>query len=176
MAIQDEVPKSRLTLRYKTEVNGAPEFINLPLRLLILGDMSLGTSADRKVDFEERRVRNLDGKNTNQVMKDMKMNLEFVVPNKIDPAESDELKVNLPIDSMKAFRPDGFADNIPKVKGLLLLKKLLQEVQANVANSKEFRKLLADVYANEEQFKKILDELEGFDAYKLALGGDKKAE
>ena len=62
MAIQDEIPKSRLTLRYKTEVNGQPQDIQLPLRVAVTGDFSNGTSKDRKVDLEERRMRNLDGK------------------------------------------------------------------------------------------------------------------
>ena len=61
MAIQDEIPKSRLTLRYKTEVSGQPEDLTLPMRLLVTGDFSLGTSKDRKVDLEERRLRNMDG-------------------------------------------------------------------------------------------------------------------
>ena len=51
MAIQDEIPKSRLTLRYKTEVSGQPEDLTLPMRLLVTGDYSLGTSKDRKVDL-----------------------------------------------------------------------------------------------------------------------------
>jgi type VI secretion system protein ImpB len=35
MAIQDEIPKSRLTLKYKTEVDGQPEDLSLPLRMLV---------------------------------------------------------------------------------------------------------------------------------------------
>jgi type VI secretion system protein ImpB len=80
MAIQDEIPKSRLTLRYKTEVSGQPEDLTLPMRLLVTGDYSLGTSKDRKVDLEERRLRNMDGKNTDEVMKDMGMSLKMAVP------------------------------------------------------------------------------------------------
>ena len=84
MAIQDEIPKSRLTLRYETEVNGQLEDMTLPLRLLITGDFSQGTSSDRTLDLDERRIRNLDGKNTDSVMKDMGMTLNFSVENKID--------------------------------------------------------------------------------------------
>src|SRR2546421_9397178 len=85
MAVQDEVPKSRITLRYRTEINGTPEDITLPLRLLVMGDLSQGTSADRKVDLEERKIRNFDGKNTAAVMKDMKMSVNFTCANKVDP-------------------------------------------------------------------------------------------
>ncbi len=59
MAIQDEIPKSRLTLRYKTEVNGRPEDLSLPMRFMVMGDFSKGGSKDRKMDLEERQVRNM---------------------------------------------------------------------------------------------------------------------
>lgn len=167
MAVQDEVPKSRLTLRYRTEINGQPEDVDLPLRLMVLGDFSLGTSTDRKVDFDERKLRSLDGKNLNAAMKDMNMSLQLTVPNKVDPDQSEELELNIPIRSMKSFSPDEIAKNIPKVKALLLLKKLLLEVESNVANNKEFRKLLTDVYQNEEAFKAVTEQLKDYDSFKL---------
>ena len=56
MAVQDEIPKSRLTLRYKTEINGTPADVVLPLRQLITGDFSGGSSVDAKLDLEERQM------------------------------------------------------------------------------------------------------------------------
>ena len=104
MAIQDEIPKSRLTLRYKTEVSGQPEDVSLPLRLLVEGDFSLGSSKDRKVDLEERRLRTLDGTNTDAAMKDMGMSLKFAVSNKIDPEMAEDMDVEIPIDSTVEIR------------------------------------------------------------------------
>ncbi len=167
MAIQDEIPKSRLTLRYKTEVNGRPEDIKLPLRLAVLGDFSLGSSKDRKLDLEERRFRNLDGRNTDSVMKDMGISIRFSVPNKLDPASGEDMQVEVPIDGMKSFSPDKVAENIPKVKGLLMLKRLLEEVVSNVDNRKEYRKLLSELLSNQEALKKMMEELKGFESFKL---------
>ncbi len=173
MAVQDEVPKSRITLRYRTEVNGTPEDVDLPLRLLVLGDFSQGSSADRKVDLEERKLRNLDGTNTGSVMKDMKMSVQLQVPNKIDPANSENIDVNLAIQSMKSFSPDEVAKNIPKLRALLTLKKLLQEVESNIGNSKDFRKLVSDLYANPEAYNKLKEELKGFEGFKLPVAEKK---
>jgi type VI secretion system protein ImpB len=170
MSIQDEIPKSRLTLRYKTEVNGQPEDINLPLRLQVIGDFSLGTSKDRKVDLEERRIRNLDGRNTDAVMKDMGMSLTFPVANKIDPEKAEELQVSIPIDKMKSFSPAEVAKHVPKVNGLLALKKLLEEALSNVDNRKDFRKLLNDLMADQQALAKVLEELKGFEGFKLPKG------
>ena len=172
MAIQDQIPKSRLTLRYKTEVNGQPEDINLPLRLLVTGDFSLGSSKDSKLDLEERRVRSMDGKNTNAVMKDMGMSLKFAVPNKVDPDKEEDLQVEIPVDSMKSFSPDTVAKNVPKLKGLLMLKELLQEVLSNVDNRKEFRNLLGELLNNEEALGKMMAELKVYESFKLSRPTD----
>ncbi|MFU8789776.1 MAG: type VI secretion system contractile sheath small subunit [Methylobacter sp.] len=167
MAIQDEIPKSRLTLRYKTEVNGQPEDITLPMRLLITGDFSQGSSNDRIVDLDERRIRNLDGTNTDQVMKDMGMSLNFTVENKIDGGEEEDLQISLPIDSIKSFSPEQVAQHVPKLKGLLALKDLIGEMLSNVDNRKELRKLMDELMSNPESLEKVLADLKGFDSFKL---------
>lgn len=172
MAIQDEIPKSRLTLRYKTEVNGQPEDVTLPLRLMVEGDFSLGTSQDRSLDLEERRLRNLDGTNTDAVMKDMGISLNYSVTNRIDPESSDDMDVEIPIDSMKSFSPDKVAMHVPKVKGLLQMKKLLEEVISNVDNRKEFRKLLNELMSDEEALAKMMEQLKGYESLKLPMGGE----
>lgn len=170
MSIQDEVPKSRLTLRYKTEVNGQPEDVNLPLRMLVTGDFSQGSSKDQKVDLEERRVRNLDGKNLDAVMADMGMKLQFNVANKIDPDKEQDLQVDLPIDSLKSFNPDQVCEHVPKLRGLLTVKELLTEVIANMDNRKDFRKLLGELLGNQAALAEMLKEFEGFDSFKLPAG------
>ncbi len=170
MAIQDEIPKSRLTLRYRTEIQGKPEDVALPLRLLVAGDLSQGASNDRKLDLEERRLRTLDGTNLDAVMKDMGMSLKFAVGNKIDPQNSDDMNVDIPIESIKSFSPDEIARHVPKLKGILQIKKLLEEVISNVDNRKEFRKLLNDLMGNEEALAKMLEQLKDYQSLKLSLG------
>lgn len=170
MAVQDEVPKSRITLRYRTEISGTPEDVTLPLRLMVIGDFSQGTSTDRKVDLEERKIRNLDGTNTAAVMKDMKMSLKAEVANKIDPENSEKIKVDLPINNMKSFGPDEIAKNVPKLRALLMLRKLLLEIDSNMGNSKELRKLVGDLYGNEAALKKLREDLKAFEGLKLPAG------
>lgn len=171
MAIQDEIPKSRLTLRYKTEVNGELQDVTLPMRLLVAGDFSRGTSRDRAVDLEERSIRTMDGTNTDAVMKDMGIRLDLAVANKIDPDKASELQVRIPVESMKSFSPDEVAQSVPKVKGLLTLKRLLEEMLSNVDNRKEFRNLLGELMANDQALAKVLEELKGFDGLRLPPGG-----
>lgn len=167
MAIQDEIPKSRLTLRYKTEVSGQPEDVSLPLRLLVEGNFSMGSSKDRKLDLEERRLRTLDGTNTDAVMKDMGMSLKFAVSNKIDPEMAEDMDVEIPVDSMRSFSPDHIAKHVPKLRGVLQMKKLLEEVVSNVDNRKDFRKLLNELMSDEEALGKMMEQLKGYESLKL---------
>ena len=124
MAIQDEISKSRITLTYRTTINGAQETINLPFRLLVLGDFSLGSAVDRPKDLEERAPRTINGRNLDSVMADMQMSLQLTVPNRINPSKEESLQVTLPITKMRSFAPEEVAKHVPKVRALLLLKTL----------------------------------------------------
>ena len=178
MAVQDETPKSRITLTYKTEVEGEPAVVNLPFRILVLGDFSGGSSKDRKLDLEERNLRSLDGRNTNQVMRDMNISLDCVVPNKLSQDE-ESIRVQLNFDSINSFSPEEVARQIPQVRSLLLLKKLLEEVQSNVANKKEFAQLLGKLFSSDDLLKKMREKLKDYSPYRIpnqVSGGAKKEE
>lgn len=161
MSVQDEIPGSRITLTYKTEVDGEPAVVDLPFRLMIPADFSGGTSKDRKNDLDERSPRSLSGSNTNDVMRDMGISLEMVVPNKISQTQ-ENLNVSLSINSLDSFSPQEVAKQIPEVQSLLLFKKLLEEIQSNIANKKEFAQLLNKLYSNPGALEKLKEELKAF--------------
>jgi len=178
MAVNDEIPKSRITLTYRTEVNGEPVDKALPFRMLLMGPFGAPTSvtekqylsADRKLDLDQRQIRNLDGKNLNKVMKDMQMSLHLKnVPNRLNGKTGDDTgtlgDVTLPITSMKSFTPAEIAQNIPQVKAMLLLRKLLLEVQANLDNHKDFRKKVRELASNKDAIPALQEEIK-----KLQLG------
>ena len=166
MPVQDEVPKSRITLTYETEVNGEPAAVDLPLRMMVLGDFSNGSSKDRKEDLDQRDLRSLDGSNFNEVMKDMGISLDMVVPNKIDSDEQN-MRVQLKLDSLNSFSPEEIAKQVPQIRSLLLLKKLLEEVQSNIANKKEFAQLLNKLYSSDALVGQLRDQLKDFSGYQI---------
>lgn len=169
MPVNDDIPESRLMLTYRTTVNGEPRDVDLPFRLLILGDLSQGASKDRreyqvevaeqdengeisrktvtkKDGLDARKLRTLDGENLDKVMRDMDIHLKMQVQNRIDvplpPEERPPLSVELKFDSMDAFSPRAIVRSVPQLQALSMLKTLLQEVQANLDNRKEFRELI----------------------------------
>ena len=144
MAIQDALPRSRITLTYRTTITGEPKMVELPLRILVAGDLTQGTVApEKKADLEERQLYPLNGSNLSDVMREMNMVLTMDVGNWFT-GKAD--KVQIPITSMKSFHPDELAKQIPDVRSLLLMKRLLEELQSQVANRKALRKELKDVF------------------------------
>jgi len=95
------------------------------------------------------------------------MSLKFAVSNKIDPEMAEDMDVEIPVDSMRSFSPDHIAKHVPKLRGVLQMKKLLEEVISNVDNRKDFRKLLNELMSDEEALGKMMEQLKGYESLKL---------
>lgn len=150
MAINDEIPKSRLTLTYRTEIDGERVEKALPFKLLVMGDLSQEVtrdaktaSAERDLDLDERVIRTLNGTNLDTVMADMGMTIGFTVPNRIS-SDDGEMRIDLKIDSVRAFTPERIVEQVDELKALVLLKKLLGELQGNLDNRKKLRNMIRD--------------------------------
>lgn len=157
MPIQDKLPKSRITLTYRTNINGQEEEVKLPFRVVVLGDFSLGSAKDRQVDLEERKLRSVTGSNLNELMRDMGMSISFEVDDKISADGEGKMAVELPIERMKSFHPDEIVNQVPKLKALMLMRKLLLEMQSDIDNRKDLRRKLYELFSNKDQVKKLLE-------------------
>lgn len=169
MPIQDKLPKSRITLVYRTKINGQQEDVKLPFRVVVLGDFSLGSSTDRQVDLDERKMRSVNGSNISELMKDMGMSVSFDVDDKVSSDGAGKMQVELPINRMKSFHPDEIVNHVPKLKALMLLRKLLLEMQSDIDNRKELRRKLYELFSDKEQLQKLLesDQLKSYVSMRL---------
>jgi type VI secretion system protein ImpC len=78
MYIQDLIAKthpSRISLTYATTVNGEPEVIDLPFRMLVLGNFTRNQSSQAAVPLEERPTHQLTGANLDDVLRAMSLTL-----------------------------------------------------------------------------------------------------
>lgn len=82
------------------------------------------------------------------------------------------MELHIPIRNRRSFGPDQVANSIPKVRALLMLRKLLLEMQANIDNRKELRRLIQEIWSNPDLIKALEKELSSLGSYKLA-GKDK---
>lgn len=169
MQIQDELPKSRITLRYPTNIDGVKKNKELPLRLLFLGDLSKGSTNERKLNLEDRTVKNFSTKGIDCLLKDLNLKLDLKVINRIDSKNSKNIDVNLDINSIKSFSPESIAENVPKIQSLMLIKKLLLELLSLVDNKKEFKKVISEIFSDKNKLKKLQEKLSEYKNLDVSL-------
>ena len=165
-SIQQLIPRSRVNLSYHTMIEGQLKEVELPFRVIVLANLSHGSSTDRELDLETRRLRNLDGKNIDELMANMHITLSLKAKNCIDP-EAEELPVEIPIKDRKSFNPAEVANAVPQIRALLLLRKLLLEMQAQVDNRKDVRNLVQQIFGDKEELAQLRKELEPYAGYRL---------
>ena len=72
-------PKERVNIIYKTELGGAQEEVELPLKILMMGDYNPVVPEDEK-SLEDRKTVNIDKDNFNEVLEKQKLALTASVP------------------------------------------------------------------------------------------------
>lgn len=149
-------PMERINIVYKSLREGVQEEIELPLKLMVLGDFSF--RAD-ETPLEERKAVSLDKDNFNDVMAQQRINASFNVANKLSGKEGEEMPVNINIGSMKDFTPAEVAKQVPEMKKLLDLREALVGLKSPLGNSVAFRKKLEELLKDPAQRAKLMKEL-----------------
>lgn len=149
-------PMERINIVYKSLRDGVQEEIELPMKLMVVGDFSF--KAD-ETPLEERKAINLDKDNFNDVMAQQKISSSFAVSNKLSGKEGDEMAVNLNLGGMKDFTPAEIAKQVPEMKKLLELREALVGLKSPLGNSVAFRKKLEELLKDPAQREKLMKEL-----------------
>ncbi|MDB5993519.1 MAG: type secretion protein [Pseudomonas sp.] len=151
-------PKERINVTFKPATGNAQEEIELPLKLMVLGDFT-HRADDRKV--EERKPINIDKNNFDEVLNQQKISLSINVPNRLqEEGGSDELGIQLAIDSMKNFNPASVIEQVPELKKLMELRDALVALKGPLGNAPAFRKAIESVIEDSESRSRVLGELE----------------
>lgn len=149
-------PKERVNIVYRPSTGDAREEVELPLKLLVIGDFTLRPD-DRPI--EEREPINIDKENFNQVLKGQNLRLSLSVPDKISGQPDREFQVSLAFDSLRDFEPEAVVSRTPELNRLLELRNALKALKGPMSNRPEFRKKLQELVTNEAARQKILSEL-----------------
>ena len=150
-------PKERVNVTFKPATGGAQEEIELPLKLLAIGDYTLRQD-DRKV--EDRKPVSIDKTNFDDVLAKLELSLVLNVPNQLQPErDAPELAVQLRIDSMKDFNPASLVQQVPELKKLMELRDALVALKGPLGNTPAFRKAIEGVLADDESRNRVLGEL-----------------
>lgn len=149
-------PKERVNIVYRPATGDAKEEVELPLKLLVMGDFT-GSPDDRPL--EQRQPINIDKDNFNEVLKAQNIGLDLTVPNRLSGKPDEEMKVKLRLESMKDFSPDAVAEQVPELKKLLELREALKSLKSPLSNVPEFRKKVQELVKDETARKQLLKEL-----------------
>jgi type VI secretion system protein ImpB len=149
-------PKERVNIVYRPATGDAKEEIELPLKLLVVGDFT-SSPDDRMV--EEREPINIDKDNFNEVLKAQNLNLDLTVPNKLSDDPDAELNVSVKFESIKDFEPEAIAKNTPELNKLLELREALNSLKGPMSNRPEFRKKIQELIKDEAAREQLLKEL-----------------
>lgn len=149
-------PKERVNIVYRPAIDDAQEDVELPLKMLVLGDFT-GNSDDRPL--EKREPLNIDKDNFNDILKAQNITINMSVPNKLATDEEQEIIVKLQVESLKDFGPEAIMEQVPELKRLLELREALRSLKGPLSNIPEFRKKIQALVKDETTRQKLLAEI-----------------
>ncbi|MFG1418019.1 type VI secretion system contractile sheath small subunit [Xanthobacter sp. V0B-10] len=159
------VPKERVNIRYRPATGNVKEDVELPLKLLVVGDF---TQKPDERPVEERELSNVNKDNFDEVLKSQHLSLDLSVDDKLNDGGADEkLAVNLKFERLKDFEPEAVVRQVPELKALLELREALVALKGPLGNVPAFRKMIQSVIDDEAARQRLLSE--------ITASGDKPA-
>jgi type VI secretion system protein ImpB len=149
-------PKERVNIVYKPATGDAREEVELPLKVLVMGDFTL---RDDDTPVENRKAINVDKDNLDDVMKAQNLRLTANVENKLSDEADAQLTVDLDFKSMKDFDPDAIVQKVPELKKLIDLRDAMKALKGPLGNVPAFRKKIQELIQDEGTRARLLKEL-----------------
>lgn len=157
MAREGVAPKERINITFKPAVGGAQEEVELPLKLLVLGDF---TQREDLRKLEDRKPISIDKNTLDEVLAKQALSLTLSVPNRLqDDTELEELAIQVRINSMKDFNPANLVEQIPELQKLMVLREALMALKGPLGNTPSFRKAIEQVLDDADSRAQVLAEL-----------------
>ena len=129
-------PKERINIVYQPATGGRKEQVELPLKMMVLGDFS----GKKDTNLSDRSASEVSTPSVDGLMASMDVAADYSVPNTL--TGKGEIKVNLEFNSMKDLTPSAVIDQVPELKKMLGLRDALKALRAPIGNSSDFRKLI----------------------------------
>jgi type VI secretion system protein ImpB len=139
-------PKERVNIVYKPATGNAQEEVELPLKILMMGDY---TQRQDERTVEDRKPINVDKDNFNQVLGEQKLELDLGVPTSSRNEPGAELAVNLKFKKLSDFTPEGIANQVPEMRKLLELRSALNALKGPLGNVPGFKKKIQNLLGDD---------------------------
>ena len=149
-------PKERVNIVYRPATGDAKEEVELPLKVLVMGDF---TMKEDESPLEDRKPINIDKDNFNDVMKAQNLNLDVAVPNKLSDDPEDKMSASLKFKNLSDFSPDSIVSQVPELKKLIEMRDALKALKGPLGNVPAFQKKLKELVTDEGTRERLLKEL-----------------
>lgn len=149
-------PKERVNITYRPSVGDAKEEVELPLKLMVLGDFTI---KEDDTPLEDREKVNVNKDNFSEVLEAHNVQMEAVIPDKLSEEEDAQMTVNLDFKSMRDFEPDAIIQKVPELKKLYELREALKALKGPLGNVPAFKKKITELISDEATRAQLLKEL-----------------
>ena len=150
-------PKERINVTFRPATGGAQEEIELPLKVMVVGDFLQRHDGRPLID---RKPVSVNKNNFADVMTKQNLEVRLSVRNRLtDSEDPGDLPVSLSFQSLRDFEPEGVARQIPEMNSLLKLRDALISLKGPLGNVPAFRAALEDALHDERQRRQIMEEL-----------------
>src|SRR5262245_30764523 len=157
-SFQNEIPPARVNIKFVKKTDGAQKEIELPLKLLVLGDFT-GREPKAGETLAQRKKININKDNFRAVIKDQSLSLRVNVANKIAGGD-EEMTAELKFDDLDSFHPKQVAKQVPQLRALLAARNALRELRGRVISDAEFRKALDKIAKDKTGLDSVLKDLD----------------
>ncbi len=154
-SFQNEIPKARVNIKLDLHTGGTQKKVELPLKLMVMGDYSNGKE---NRPLSEREKVNINKNNFNSVLAELSPSLNLTVENTLAGDRSEE-NVRLSFNEMKDFEPEQVARQIPQLRAMLAMRNLLRDLKANLLDNATFRKELETILKDDTLSNDLRNEL-----------------
>ena len=156
MAEGSVAPKERVNIVYKSNTGDQAEDVELPLKLLMVGDF---TGKEDDTPVEDREPVNINKDNFNDVMSGMNLSVDLNIKDTLSEKDDDEMSVHLDIKSMADLSPDRIAEQVPELNSMLEMRRALQALKGPLGNVPTFRKTIQKILNDDDSRAVIMQEL-----------------
>ena len=149
-------PKERVNIVYRPATGDAKEELELPLKVLVMGDFTQRADA---TPLEDRAPINVDKDTFDDVLKAQKLKLQAMVPDKLSGDAEAQLNLNLEFKSLKDFEPDAIIQKVPELQKLMELREAIKALKGPLGNVPEFRKKIQELIEDPGSRERILKDM-----------------
>lgn len=129
MSVQDKLGRVRpeiIHIQYEVRTGDAIQQKELPFLVGVMADLAGNSPAKKLEPLAKREFIDIDRDTFGQVMKKIAPELQLRVANKLEPSKADsELAINLTLNRMEDFTPEGIAEKVPVLTELMNIRKQL---------------------------------------------------